>query len=309
MPIRSRRDRQLSQALERYLDDTLAAMPSEAELSSRYAFSPEFEARMSRLLQRARQEAGLPPIQPASQANGQADQRKQSSEPGHQADQLTYSFPNIPVGSDVRSPTRPGFRGMSGLPRRGKRLLLIAIILTILLSTFGLVAAREPIARFFVKVYERFTHIVFNIPDETVSPDATKGPGTANGAEVPRVGGPAVPNPGMNANQTNDLKVPSWLPDGYVQTSVLEQPDFLLITYANSIHEEILFERRPVNVAGIAVDTENAKTETVVVGKSEGIYYANKDVNNLVWQDGSYVYIISGNLTKSVAVHIGNSTK
>jgi len=66
MLIQSRRERQLRQALSAYADAMLAKMPTEAELAAQYNFSPEFEGRMARLVQRARQEAGLPPAHPAT---------------------------------------------------------------------------------------------------------------------------------------------------------------------------------------------------------------------------------------------------
>lgn len=245
MPRLTSHDRQLSQLLEAYLNQTLASLPTEAELAATTFFSPGFEARMQPLLEQA------------SRASRRQRGRFQAGE----------SF------------LKPVSRSRQALPQRNRRLLVAAIVLAILVSMFSISAAREPVVRFLVQTYEKFSHIVFGTPE-------------TNAGQVPAVD-----------------RMPTWLPAGFVRREVLESADSIQIIYVNEHKEELIFERHDARSIDLDVDTEGVTTEAVMVGPSQGTCYVNKGTLTLIWQDGPNAYLISGKIDKESALKMANATK
>lgn len=285
MRTRHIREEELKRVLDLYLKALTDDLPSGEELASCQKFSPEFEARMARLIEQSKLE-----------------ERR-----------YAVAGPEPLIQSDI------------DLSRRSKRVLVAAIVLAILVSLFSAVAAREPVIRFIVQVYERFSRIVFQIPgtaDESQLPDLTEPAGTV-GTDAPRltpgstssdlpagfpttrpvtgVPSDAVPRPGG--------KSPSLLPAGYTLETTVDLPNCFQAIYANSAGDTLLFERQPLAGLGIAIDTEGLVVESVVVGSNSGVYYAKNGYNNLIWQDGAFAYTISGRITKEEALNMAKATK
>lgn len=298
MPRLTSHDRQLSQLLEAYLNQTLASLPTEAELAATTVFSPGFEARMQPLLEQA--------SRASRRQCGQQRQRRQSAAEAQRAampmpaDMSVPAIEPVPATRPVPAvrpvpATRPAAEAgplqagesflklasssRRALPQRNRRLLVAAIVLAILVSMFSMTAAREPVVRFLVQTYEKFSHIVFGTPETSAG-------------QVPAVD-----------------KAPSWLPAGFVQSEMLETADSIQIIYVNEHREELIFERHDARSINLDVDTEGVTTETVTVGPSRGTCYVNKGTLTLIWQDGPNAYLISGRIDKESALKMANATK
>jgi hypothetical protein len=115
-------DEQLMLALDDYLVQSLANLPSESELAASQSFSCRFERRMRRLVRLAEKKA---------------EQTRLAAKT------------DLP---DTR---------LRSFSTTKKRLLLVAVILALLLSVMSITAAREAVIGFLVEIYEKFSTVVF----------------------------------------------------------------------------------------------------------------------------------------------------
>lgn len=172
-------------------------------------------------------------------------------------------------------------------PRRRlarRRLIAAAIILAILTSLLSITAAREAVFRFVVTVYEKYSEIIF--PQKT---------GTSESDTLPTLG-----------ENIADI-MPQELPGGYKQKSYVSSADYVRIVFANAAAQEVIIERIASIGLRMLIDTERTKSEYVYIDGREIIYYSKNQMQSIVWQDGRYVYIISGRIDKETLVDIVRS--
>lgn len=238
---------QLKIALNDYLMQSLANLPSESGLSARQSFSASFDKRMRRLIRKA--------------------QRIES------AQKTTGRFIQVSQSTHYRSRTR-------------KRLLLVAIILSIIISVMSITSAREAIFGFFVRIYDSFSTIIFNQEPSR----QTQASETA-----------------VTTNDDARNKVPEQIPEGYKKVDQLITDEIAQIYYKNSKGDELIFERQVSDILEVMVDTEGIKLEPLQVNQLSGLYYSNKGVQNLIWQEGQFIFIISGKVTKNELLNMAES--
>ncbi len=65
---------------------------------------------------------------------------------------------------------------------------------------------------------------------------------------------------------------------------------------------------QPVD-ALLAVDTEKAEMEKIIINGKEALYSSNNNTNLLVWHDDIYSYLLSGNISKSEMVRIAEKVQ
>ncbi len=169
---------------------------------------------------------------------------------------------------------------------RRKRLMILVVILTILAMAITVSANREAIGRFVVQVYEKFSTIIFSsTPTSSVPSSLPDDPGSI----------------------TDHL--PTDLPDGYSLAEQTGSVYFLQIIYVNATDQKLLFVKDVKSGLRIDIDTEGIQTESVWIGQCQGIYYVNKGMSGLIWEDETYGYSILGIITKDEMVRMANSTK
>lgn len=183
-----------------------------------------------------------------------------------------------PAGTAARKPIR--------LNSRFKKRLLIAVILfTILASAAGVSASREAIVGFVVQVFERFSTVVFNTPTETMGST-------------------------QNPYASNDLSArePSVIPTGYHQTEQALFINFWQIVYANETGQEIIYMQQDKSNTQLILDTEGIQIEELSVNGYKAIFYTQKGLSSIIWEDERYAYTISGAIAKSDIIRMANST-
>jgi len=223
-------NQQLKAALDDYLYEMTADLPSEKILGETLVISPRFSRRMNRLI-------------------------RKSKKPEN---------------------------------RRRKRLILIAAVIAVVAGTFSAVAARDQIAGFLMTIYEKYSVIVFHNDSDAhgtaAASEMTSQSGSDNVAEAT---GHKVPG-------AETVSMPAYIPEGYRQTDKIDTDLFLQVIYADAAGEEIIYERSGADNLTMTIDTEGTQAEEIMVGQMKGIYYSNKGIQNLIWQDDSFVYTISG---------------
>lgn len=123
-----------------------------------------------------------------------------------------------------------------------------------------------------------------------------------NNADVLAVQG-AVP-----ADDLNEQFVyyePTFIPKGFVEESRIEDIAYLSIDYC--FKNKFIFYSQTSLTATHNIDTENRETEYVTVSGCEAFLSYDENSSIIVWNDGSYVYCISGDLCKNDIIEMANS--
>lgn len=240
-------NQQLKMATDDYLLHILDGLPSEDELASRLSFSAAFKRRMRRLLRKARK------MEAASRT------------------------------VDFADPADPKNRSLS---LKRKRLVLVAIILSIFASVLSISSAREAVFGFFIRIYDSFTEIIFNRNIDE-QPETT--------AVLP------------TSSENDAAMVPTLLPEGYQKTDQLEAGGTLQIIYTNPAGDELIYERQISDTRQLIIDTEGVQIDEIQINNIKGFFYTKKNVQNLVWQEGPYIFMIYGKITKEELLNIAES--
>ena len=146
-----------------------------------------------------------------------------------------------------------------------KTALLIAALLIILLSVSA--TAFNPLRDFFTKIYKDCTEIVFNITNKSDY---------------------------LFAEYT-------YIPDGYkkVEDNRIKSTKSQIIIYLNG-RKKIHLSTLKNGHSSTFIDTENAETGNVMVGKYDGYYSITKTSIILVWSTGKYNHCLTADLNGDV---------
>jgi len=161
-----------------------------------------------------------------------------------------------------------------------KRIALIA--LTVALAATSLMsveAIRVPVLRFFTEIHETFTRIVLGGEDE----------------ETP------LPE------EIQQVYLPGFLPEGFVQDSELLDPGFVIVSYTNGT-DFFEWSQYTHNFAH-HVNTEGVTLETLEQDGKSYLYYSQQGQQTLIWEEGGYSFLCSGSLSKDVLLQIVTSIK
>lgn len=143
---------------------------------------------------------------------------------------------------------------------RAKRAVCIAlVVLAVLGASMSIKAVREPVAEFFVEVYEAFVRIT---------------------------------HPGHSATTLETIyTLPrDMLPEGYELSYEWASPTFHSEKYTVADGKTIYFCQAVISSTNITVDKEGVSVFEISVGTHEGRYYKSKNTVNLAWSDGTYLF-------------------
>ncbi len=167
----------------------------------------------------------------------------------------------------------------------GKR--VAAIILVILLSfttiTFSVRALREPIIRFIVETFEKFSSVVFvnDKSEEDVIIDAEF-----------------------------EIIEPQYIPKGYTLDSNFNYDTGYQAVYVSDDKLTNIMYMQILNDESIVqANTENVSYENMLINNTSGIYYTNKGTNTLILNTERYVFTIESTINKDELIKIAESIK
>lgn len=167
----------------------------------------------------------------------------------------------------------------------GKR--VAAIILVLLLSlttiTFSVKALREPVIRFIVETYEKFSSIVF-VNDKSEEDTII--------------------------DFTFEKVNPAYIPSGYVKDSEMDAVSIYQARYFNSDRTSTFLYMQAINDEGIIqANTEGIIYENIRINNIDGVIYSNKGNNTVIFNTDEYVFTIIGTISKEELVKIAESIK
>jgi len=168
-----------------------------------------------------------------------------------------------------------------------KRLIAVMLVLAVLASTLSISAARERLFDFFIQIYERYSELSFIKPNQTTETTPVTDP----------------------ASKNSEGLLPDRIPTGYVETDRLELVGLVQIVYADKAGSEVMFSRHLADGLKIGINTEGIQTENVTIHGTNGLYYSNKGIQNVIWKEGPFVYTLSGQIEKEVLISMAEGTK
>ena len=161
----------------------------------------------------------------------------------------------------------------------GKRVAVIILTVLVLLSTatFSVKALREPVVRFIITTYEKFSSLVFG----------------AEGVEdIPK--------------EIKEFFEPTYVVEGYREDSRNQSPIARSITYTKG-DSVYIFRQYVLDGSEKIVDTENANAGMIEIEAGVAYYFVKNAESNLVWEDGKYSYFVGGTISREEAIAIANS--
>ena len=168
----------------------------------------------------------------------------------------------------------------------GKRVAMIitAILISLTSITFGVKAIREPVIRFIVETFEKFSNVIFvkDISDEESS----------------------------DYEFVFVKTYPTYIPEEFVVESNYEDEVKYKLVYSNSEKTAMFMYMQAINSEGVLqANTENVTYENIVINNSNAIYYSNKGTNTIIFNTKEYVFTIEGNISKDELIKIAESIK
>ena len=107
---------------------------------------------------------------------------------------------------------------------------------------------------------------------------------------------------------------PTYIPDNFkiIEHEINSYEQFIYWQNDNGI--EIMFEQAKITANSIITDTEGIDIEELLIGEQKIIYFTNKNINQIYWNDSNYIYTIiseydKNELLKMVESIINNKKK
>ena len=175
-------------------------------------------------------------------------------------------------------------RGKTGSPvgaiafLRRHMVAFVAAIIILFASAMSVSAVRAAVFEFITEVYEKFTHIFFN--------ESRSSSDSAGEFIVCR---------------------PSFIPEGFELVSEKTAGPVLLVYEKGS--DYISYRQQRVEDVSMDINTEGAELEELEFKGLPAKYYSNQGVQNLLWYDDEYLYMVSSTLDRDAVFRIAESVE
>jgi hypothetical protein len=195
-------------------------------------------------------------------------------------DEIEYEFSNEfkrKMKKLIRkSKTRSPVGAMAFLRRRA--VAFVAAIIILFASAMSVSAVRAAVFEFITEVYEKFTHIFFN--ESRSSQDAADG---------------------------FAIYEPAYIPEGF--KLVNKNTDGLVLLEYEKENDFISYSQQCLENVSININTEGVKLEELEFKGLPAKYYSNQGVQNLLWYDDKYMYMVSSTLDRDIVFKIAESVE
>jgi len=182
----------------------------------------------------------------------------------------------------IKAQSKPYYKYIN--TRAKKAALALAAAFVLLIATvFSVSALREPVVRFIVEVYEKFSTIFFDKGEEEITKPA----------------------------KLEIIFTPTWLPEGYTlnETKSKNSDSQICSIFVSPQNDMICFQQYTLASAGLIVNTEGVVVEEVMVGEYLGICYTNLGKQTIIWDNGQYGFLLEGSVDRDVLLEIAYSLK
>ena len=165
----------------------------------------------------------------------------------------------------IRTQEKPYYRLVNTNAKKAVLALAAAFILLITM-VFSVSALREPVIRFIVEVYEKFSTVFFSNHEDALAPPTS-----------------------LETNYE-----PSWLPEGYaLEDAMTMATDYLRMDYYAKGSDYIVLQQYALS-NGMNFDTEGVEIQSALIHGKAAIMYQNKGTWTLIWDNELYGFTLSG---------------
>ncbi|MBS3902581.1 MAG: DUF4367 domain-containing protein [Dethiobacter sp.] len=161
---------------------------------------------------------------------------------------------------------------------RRRAVALIATIIILIASAMSVPAVRASVIEFITEVYEKFTHIFF---DESRSP--------------------------RDAADELTIYEPSLIPEGFKMVNK-KAAGLVLMEYERE-NDFISYSQQRLENVSMHINTEGVELEELEFKGFSAKYYSNRGVQNLLWHDDEYMYMVSSTLDRNTVFKIADSVE
>lgn len=195
-------------------------------------------------------------------------------------DEIEYEFSNEfkrKIKKLIRqNKTRSQVEAMAFL--RMRVVVFVAAIIILLVSAMSVSAMRAAVFEFITEVYEKFTHIFFN--ESRSSQDAADG---------------------------FAIYEPAYIPEGF--KLVNKNTDGLVLLEYEKENDFISYSQQCLENVSSNINTEGVRLEELEFKGLPAKYYSNQGVQNLLWYDDKYIYVVSSTLDRDIVFKIAESVE
>lgn len=161
----------------------------------------------------------------------------------------------------------------------GKRIAIF--IVTVFIATFMTIlsvdALRNNVFDFLVNIYEDFIAIFYN---NSLEDNSDK--------------------------KIEEIYVPQYLPEGFEIILNDNRKTVVLQIYSDAKDNRIIFEQIVYSIE-LIVDTENREYENIDINGNTGLFYIDRGINHLIWNDSKYNFQLKAPISKEEMIKIAES--
>ncbi len=193
-------------------------------------------------------------------------------------DQIVYNFSEEFLEKMQDLIRQRKSKGNRSFKTWGKRLVIgIAAVLVILMATAMTVPPmREKIVEYTKIIYKQFTHLFFRESKSEYEEEQDFYP-----------------------------LLPQYIPDGF-ELIAQDLGGIVLLTYEDN-EDFLSYIQQRLKDVSMHINTEGIQPEELVFEDFSAIYYSNRGVQNLMWYDEHYVYMVSSTLDRETIFEIAES--
>jgi len=193
-------------------------------------------------------------------------------------DEIEYEFSNEfkrKIKKLIRqNKTRSQVEAMAFL--RMRVVVFVAAIIILLVSAMSVSAMRAAVFEFITEMYEKFTHMFF---EESQSSN--------------------------DAADEFIVRRPSFIPEGFELVDEKTAGPVLLVYEKGANY--ISYSQQRLEDVSVDINTEGAELEELEFEGLPAKYYSSRGVQNLLWYDDEYLYMVSSTLDRDVVFRVAES--
>jgi len=176
----------------------------------------------------------------------------------------------------IRNYKKPYYKLINSVGKR-VAVLVFTLLIAISATVFSVEALRNNVFDFLINIYNDFVSIFY---DKT---------------------------PEDNKDQRIDqIYAPQYIPEGFEIIFKEVQNGAVLHIYSDSNENRIILEQSIYSL-NLGVDNENREYEIIDINGNEGLFYLDKGINHIIWNNGGYCFQVKGPISKEEIVKIARS--
>jgi hypothetical protein len=168
---------------------------------------------------------------------------------------------------------------------RWNRRTFVACLLIIILSlasAMSVSAVRRQVFEFISEIFEKYSEIHYEKSDEES-------------------------NQSQTSKDTFVVQIPEYIPDGF-ELFLEDMEGIVRLDYEKG-DDFISYEQIRLEQVAMQINTEGVELEDLIFHDLPAKYYSNQGVQNLIWYDNSYQFMVSATLDRDTVFKIADSIK